>query len=108
MPAAPPKGTMPKPSAASKNWEPLEPRQLLAAGAGPSFADADVSFGAHGEVIGQAPPQGYADTIDGIALQPDGKLVAMGNGRGTTVLIRYNRDGAHDDTFAPDEYYAVA
>jgi uncharacterized delta-60 repeat protein len=39
------------------------------------------------------------DDIDGIALQPDGKIVAVGGSNGDFALARYNPDGSLDSSF---------
>ncbi len=57
----------------------------------------DSSFGLDGKVITSLNGNGFANAL---ALQPDGKLVAVGvPGGGGFGLIRYNEDGSLDDSF---------
>jgi uncharacterized delta-60 repeat protein len=61
----------------------------------------DTSFGTNGVVTTDI--LGGADTVTGLALQPDGKIVAAGTAEtGSTsdfALVRYNADGSIDSTF---------
>lgn len=42
------------------------------------------------------------DSAEGVALQPDGKIVAVGASEGTFAVARYNADGSLDPTFSGD------
>jgi uncharacterized delta-60 repeat protein len=66
--------------------------------------DLDLRFGTSGIVITQMSQQGGNDEIMSIAVQSDGRIVAVGPAwRGETNkdfgLARYNPDGTLDDTF---------
>jgi uncharacterized delta-60 repeat protein len=77
---------------------------------GPDFAVAryeangspDVSFGT-GEVPGVAKtpvgPFGTSDAASGLAIQPDGKLVAAGAAGSDFAVVRYDPSGALDSSF---------
>lgn len=56
----------------------------------------DTAFGTGGKVITDF---GSSDSGNGVALQPDGKIVAVGSTSGGLVLARYNPDGTLDPTF---------
>jgi uncharacterized delta-60 repeat protein len=56
----------------------------------------DQGFGTGGRVTSDLGP---ASSAWAVALQPDGKIVAAGNGTGTFALARYNRDGSLDPSF---------
>jgi uncharacterized delta-60 repeat protein len=76
-------------------WAP----SALAAEAG----DLDTSFDSDGRVVTDL---GAFDVANGVAIQPDGRIVAAG-GRGTMsssdfALARYNPDGSLDPSFAGD------
>lgn len=67
----------------------------------------DTSFGNSGKVIDKLRPL-TKDTIHGIAIQPDGKILAAGvtvdnvvtlNPQGDFMIARYNSDGSPDLTF---------
>jgi uncharacterized delta-60 repeat protein len=58
----------------------------------------DTSFGTGGKVR-TAVSTGY-DEIFGIAIQPDGKIVAAGGSGGNFALVRYNVNGSLDTTFS--------
>jgi uncharacterized delta-60 repeat protein len=72
--------------------------------------DLDPSFGSGGVVTGSE------SSISALAVQPDGKSVAAGTGRGGLLLARYLPDGAPDPSFGeggtvvvtnvPDSYTA--
>ncbi len=56
----------------------------------------DNSFGTRGKVITNIRPDiEYAYSVN---IQPDGKIIVVGTGGGI-VLVRYNQDGALDNTF---------
>ena len=61
----------------------------------------DTNFGTNGEVTTQFEP--YSAGVSGLAIQPDGKIVALGSAGGhdldALALARYNRDGSLDTTF---------
>ncbi|HEX6183563.1 MAG TPA: hypothetical protein VFZ44_06600 [Pyrinomonadaceae bacterium] len=65
----------------------------------------DQSFGVGGKVTTDIGGSNDRDVASGVALQPDGKIVAVGYGKGTTfgipnpVVARYNSDGSRDTTF---------
>ena len=90
--------------------------KIVAAGGGglgaPSFAltrynpdgSLDPSFGGDGQVITGFPTRPYFySTAEGLAIQADGKIVAVGtvNDVGFAVA-RYNPDGTRDTTFSQD------
>jgi uncharacterized delta-60 repeat protein len=56
----------------------------------------DKSFGGSGEVT--TPGSGAFGAI-GLAIQPDGKVVAAGDSNGDFAVVRYNVDGSLDKTF---------
>ena len=64
----------------------------------------DSTFDADGTVMTLLIGSGI-DEAEGVALQPDGKVVVAGNSRGAFggdfALIRYNADGSIDSTFGP-------
>src|SRR5687768_18159416 len=76
-------------SNASMNLEPLEGRQMMAAG------DLDLAFGNGGKVIAGAFGYQAAD----IAVQKDGKYVVVGSLNGNFAVTRFNPDGKPDPTF---------
>jgi uncharacterized delta-60 repeat protein len=45
---------------------------------------------------------GGTDRAHGVAIDADGKIVAVGDGSGDFALARYNTDGSHDATFSDD------
>ena len=62
--------------------------------------DLDPSFGSGGKVVTSM--SGGTDTFLAVAVQPDGKIVAVGYGAGVatdTTLVRYNTNGTLDTTF---------
>jgi uncharacterized delta-60 repeat protein len=65
----------------------------------PVPGDPDTDFGGFGAAgyIPNAPL-----TIQKIALQPDGKIVAVGQRNNTFAVARFNSDGALDSTFSKD------
>ena len=88
--------------------ERLEDRCLLSAGA------LDLAFDGDGIVTTNVGLAGYgAERITAVALQPDGKIIAVGyaatetspNGAGyrsDIAVVRYDTDGALDNTFSGD------
>ena len=46
--------------------------------------------------------EGYTDAAYAVALQPDGKIVAVGGGGDDFGLVRYNTDGTLDTSFSGD------
>jgi uncharacterized delta-60 repeat protein len=72
--------------------------------------DLDTTFGGDGRITSYAVPSrpGRSDTVFGIAIQADGKIIAAGfSGVPQTstydfALIRYNPDGSLDNTFSAD------
>lgn len=72
---------------------------------------ADTTFGLNGIVTtdfgpglraGSTTVTSTQDTLAGLALQPDGKVVAFGSSHGYLSLARYNLDGSLDITFDGD------
>lgn len=65
--------------------------------------DLDTSFGANGFVTTNIPKG--TSTANGVAVQPDGKIIAVGHvsntdfGKSNFVVTRYNPDGTLDATF---------
>jgi uncharacterized delta-60 repeat protein len=61
----------------------------------------DAGFGMNGEVT--TPFEPYSAAVRGLAIQPDGKIVAVGNAaqheRDEWAIARYNPDGSLDPTF---------
>src|SRR4051795_11314114 len=85
--------------------ESLEDRRLLSAGA------LDLSFGVGGIVTTNVGLADYgSEQVTAVALQPDGKIVAVGNAatetyqggfeRGDFAVVRYNTNGTLDNTFS--------
>ncbi len=74
--------------------EPLEARRLLDAGG------LDTTFDFDGRVITAF--SGGADQIDGLAVQPDGNIVAAGSALGDFAVARYTTSGALDSAFDGD------
>jgi uncharacterized delta-60 repeat protein len=70
-------------------FEPLETRRLCAAGG------LDPSFGAGGKIIAEA--MGFK-AVD-LAVQRDGKIVAVGTGKNDFAVARMNTNGTIDKTF---------
>ncbi len=62
-----------------------------------SNGSLDGSFGRRGEVLTGFPPGG--GRLEGMALQPDGKIIAVGRVRGALALVRYLANGRLDATF---------
>jgi uncharacterized delta-60 repeat protein len=78
--------------------EPLEERTLLS-----SPGDLDPTFGTAGRVVTNF---GGDTQVNAAVLQPDGKLVVVGNttstaGKTQWALARYNPDGSPDTSFGP-------
>jgi uncharacterized delta-60 repeat protein len=71
-------------------FESLESRQLLSAG-----GDLDPTFGAGGKVIAQ----NVGFPIVDLAVQNDGKIVAVGQVNGDFAVARLNANGTMDTTF---------
>lgn len=71
-----------------------------------SYGILDSSFGGDGKVTTSFSP--YHDRINDVALQPDGKIVAVGFSEDVSsrvynlALARYNADGSQDTTFDGD------
>jgi uncharacterized delta-60 repeat protein len=63
--------------------------------------DLDTTFDTDGRVTTDI-GVGSFDSITGIAIQPDGKIVVSGISNDNFVLARYNLDGALDSTFSFD------
>lgn len=64
--------------------------------------DLDPGFGKNGKVTTASFQDASSDIAFGIAVQPDGKIVAAGLSSGMSVqfaLARYNRNGSLDETF---------
>jgi uncharacterized delta-60 repeat protein/uncharacterized repeat protein (TIGR01451 family) len=57
----------------------------------------DTSFDENGRVTGD-----FNGVIEGLALQPDGKIVVVGTDFSNLVVARYNSDGSLDSTFGTD------
>ena len=62
-----------------------------------SDGSLDSSFGTGGMVTTDFGVDGEA--VNGLAIQPDGKIVAAGEAGGVLALARYNPDGSLDPTF---------
>ena len=75
----------------------LVPSSTLATGVEISPGDLDPTFGEGGKVTTDF--FGESDGVSDIALQPNGKIVAVGVAGGDFALARYNRDGSLDTTF---------
>ncbi|MFZ0547300.1 MAG: hypothetical protein WAM60_17780, partial [Candidatus Promineifilaceae bacterium] len=65
-----------------------------------SNGSLDTSFDGDGIVI--TPISSSTDEIWGIALQSDGKIVAVGNSDGQFTIVRYNSNGSLDSSFDGD------
>lgn len=63
-----------------------------------SGGSLDTTFGSGGKVSTNLTAN-VDDTIYGIALQPDGKIVAAGTAGPDFAVVRYNSDGSPDSTF---------
>ena len=65
--------------------------------------DLDTTFSGDGRVITNfGPSPGRVDELSGIAIQPNGKIIAVGFSSGDFALTRYNVDGSLDTTFSGD------
>src|SRR5687768_11905487 len=73
--------------------EPLESRRLLAAG------ELDYSFGG-GDGFATINFPGAPFVVHDVALQSNGKLIAVGSKAGILAVTRLNVDGSLDTTFA--------
>jgi len=62
----------------------------------------DSSFGTDGIVLTPAQTTGGFGTVYGLAVQPDGRIVAAGRLDSALTLVRYNTDGSLDTTFDDD------
>jgi uncharacterized delta-60 repeat protein len=60
----------------------------------------DAAFGEDGKVVAAITPD--FELLFGVALQPDGKIVAVGSTALDFVLARFNPDGSLDPTFGGD------
>ncbi len=73
---------------------------LLVTPAQAAPGELDPSFGTGGKVLTDIAPNGIAQAL---ALQPDGKIIAVGSASGSGesifALARYNPDGSPDTTF---------
>lgn len=62
--------------------------------------DLDPTFSGDGRVVTDF---GFGDRAEGLAVQPDGRIVVAGTSCGGDFLVaRYNNDGSPDTTFAGD------
>ena len=75
---------------ASLYLEPLEGRQMMAAG------DLDLTFGAAGKVLAA---ETVGHPVADVAVQPDGKLVVVGSLNNDFAVTRFNANGTLDRTF---------
>lgn len=70
----------------------------------------DTTFGEEGFTV-TAPPGSRSERLRGVALQPDGKIVAVGQvalgPSGDFAVVRYTVDGTLDDSFAAGGLRAV-
>ena len=68
----------------------------------------DTTFGTGGKVSTNFSGTSY-DVANGVAVRPDGKIVAVGqtNNTGDFALVRYNADGSLDSTFSGDGIVAT-
>jgi uncharacterized delta-60 repeat protein len=73
--------------------EPLEGRMLMA-------GDLDFSFSGDGKLTTDF-GAGSVDTVYDVAVQPDGKVVVVGESGDNWAVARYNVDGSLDTTFGP-------
>ena len=71
----------------------------VAAPAQATPGDLDASFGGDGK---QTTDFGAGEAAYDVALQPDGKIVALGRSQGKVALARYNADGSLDESFSGD------
>ncbi len=76
---------------------------------GVGIGQIDTTFGQDGGTITPIASSGGKDIVNGVAIQPDGKIVLAGHsendgGTGDTdfAVARYNSDGLLDDTFDGD------
>jgi uncharacterized delta-60 repeat protein len=58
----------------------------------------DTTFGSGG-IVNISPPGGQGDGFFGLALQPDGKIVAAAVGLGSLVVVRVESNGTLDSSF---------
>src|SRR5688572_26623878 len=65
--------------------------------------DLDTTFSGDGRVTTNfGPSPGRTDELSGIAIQSDGKIVAVGFSSGDFAVTRYNVNGSLDTTFSGD------
>lgn len=62
----------------------------------------DPGFGEAGQVRIKLPSQWGPSSCDQVAVQPDGKILIGGSNDGDLLLIRLDRDGRYDHSFAGD------
>ena len=67
---------------------------------------ADGAFGTNGVVTYDFAPR--SDTLEDIALQPDGRILAVGDSNRAFLIVRYTSTGALDPTFNGVGYRHVA
>jgi hypothetical protein len=73
---------------------------IVVAFALPAFAtpgDLDPTFSGDGKVR-----VGISGGVADVAIQPDGRIVAVGTGGGAFAILRLNRDGTLDHSFSGD------
>jgi uncharacterized delta-60 repeat protein len=70
-----------------------------------SNASPDAGFGQAGRAVVDF--GGASDEAEGVALQPDGKIVVVGTGGREPAIARLDTNGTLDDTFAGDGKSAV-
>src|SRR5687768_10680834 len=75
-------------------FEPLEGRMLMSAG------DLDFSFSGDGKLTTDF-GAGTIETVYDVAVQPDGKVVVVGESGDNWAVARYNVDGSLDTSFGP-------
>lgn len=67
--------------------------------------DLDPAFGSGGKVVSDF---GYDDRADGVAVQPDGRIVTAGTScNGDILVTRYRPDGSLDPSFSGDGWLCV-
>ncbi|HJP65391.1 MAG TPA: delta-60 repeat domain-containing protein, partial [Actinomycetota bacterium] len=73
---------------------------LIARPALAAAGDLDSTFDFDGKVVTDFTTDG--DSAGCVVIQPDGKIVAIGNGDGEFAVARYNSDGSLDSSFDGD------
>src|SRR5687768_3490296 len=69
----------------------------------PSGGDLDTTFDRDGRVTTNfGRPTWREDSVEALAIQPDGKIVAAGSSNNDFALARYNLDGSLDTSFSGD------